>query len=606
LNKAVFSLVSGVLFQMIDGNSESFAARLFNQHNNAATMTTSLPSSLFAHEEKITIAPYQQHAVVRLEATTSLKEPYRVRNKENIDVTTITPFPRAISQLVQDYGISRLFLASGSSSSTTFDVNHPFQDEFSTGPSGICVIVEMKDTEHFMPLLQTLAGYRCLLAPLDAIQQSRLHRHVYKSILDDGNTQLQVTLPLEGSAVALEGVRYFLMIANVCPQHGIFSSKHASALSGVLLGDSDCIAVSQQERRSMWMDVQSTCNNHEEGDACNISLQRGLQYGVVLNGKNDSQPTTLSSFVPFTSFQHCPVASSNALLSTMASCVNVSSEECCEETVVEDWSLDAILDISPTQSIAQETGKVYGNRILLRPNGIANYGSIMTRIGSSLDCTATVQVVEVLPPFIAPLWDTWTLTTKPLLSMRPDGTVVVEYNVTLSPKTELQVTLDYEPVLVPFQQFPADPNRGMELPPTQFLFKSECVLGGSIKVYSSPLLLMPPVPDMSMPFNVISLTCTLYAFVIGSLANLMIRKASQRIKTRLHPDENKSKFQKLKERIQNKLRRFRKKNCDANANGDELDNESGKNEVLSTEVSSNESKEAARDTSKEDDVDLSK
>jgi phosphatidylinositol glycan class T len=310
----------------------------------------------------------------------------------------------------------------------------------------------------------------------------------------------------------------------------------------------------------MWMDIQSTCN--EQG-ACDITLKRGLQYAVVLQ----EVATKLSKLVPFSSFKECPVSDNKARFSMLVS-LDDSMQDTREtsflETAVEDWNMDSIVNVSTEQALSQETTQFYGDRILLRPKGVANAGCIVTRIGSSLECPATVQVVEILPPFIRPLWDTWTLTEKPLLSALPDGSIMVQWNMTVSRDTELQVTLDYEPVLVPFQQFPADPNRGIELPPTQFIFEAECTLG-STKLYSSPLLLMPPVPDMSMPFNVISLTCTLYAFVIGSLANLLVRRASQRIKTKLYPEENKSKLQKLKERLGKKL--FKKKGEEVNSKG---------------------------------------
>ena len=70
---------------------------------------------------------------------------------------------------------------------------------------------------------------------------------------------------------------------------------------------------------------------------------------------------------------------------------------------------------------------------------------------------------------------------------------------------------------------------------------------------------MPPVPDMSMPFNVISLTCTLYAFVVGSLANLLVRKSSSWAKKALHPEEHKSTLQQLKEKLRSKSRLFGRK-----------------------------------------------
>jgi phosphatidylinositol glycan class T len=193
--------------------------------------------------------------------------------------------------------------------------------------------------------------------------------------------------------------------------------------------------------------------------------------------------------------------------------------------------------------------------------------------------------MEILPPILLPRWDTWTIvsttttstattttTTKPLLTFQSDGTIVVEYNVTLNPMTTINITLDYEPALLPFQQFPADANRGIELPPTLFTFgnnndASTCTNSSSITatttLYSAPLLFMPPVPDMSMPFNVVSLTCTLYAFIVGSVANLLVRKASRRIQCRLlHPEEeHKSTLQRVKEKLLqcNLTRRFQKK-----------------------------------------------
>jgi hypothetical protein len=222
------------------------------------------------------------------------------------------------------------------------------------------------------------------------------------------------------------------------------------------------------------------------------------------------------------------------------------------ETTIDDWSLDSILDLSAEQ--AAPNIQFHGDRTLLRPQGVANLGRLITQIATNgIECPTTVHVTEILPPYTLPLWDTWTLKTKPLLSLQSDGTIVVEWTLTLLNDTTVEVMLDYEPVLLPFQQFPADPNRGIELPPTIFVFEPECATS-PVKLYSSPLLLMPPVQDMSMPFNVISLTCTLYAFIIGSLANLLVRKSSEKVKRTLNPETKKTKLQKLKERLREKLR----------------------------------------------------
>lgn len=506
-------------------------------------MSSSAPS--FSHEERIRIVidPFANSATVRLEATSSLFQPH---------VNRTTSFPPVIKQLVQDYGVSRILLQTGSISSFSFDTEDPLEDQWSTGPSGVSVLVKMRDADRFPSLLRALVGHRLLLAPLEAIDIKRLHRCVYKRQLIDGSTQMQIILPFEGSAVASEGVKEFLSVTSPCPLNGILSSENAKALSHVLLGDASDIAVAHKKRRSMWMDIQSTCNT------CEMSIKRGLQYTVLLS--NDGLPqVSLSQLVPMSSFKKCPVTNKSQLTVILQVQTEESLSETAEkkrflETAIDDWNIDSVLNYSSEQATSKvKNSEFYGDRTLFRPLGVANSGRLVTRIGTKgMECPTKVHVLEVLPPYLLPLWDTWTLGTKPLLSLQPDGTIVVEWTTELPPETDFEVMMDYEPVLLPFQQFPGDPNRGIELPPTQFVFESECVTG-PVKLYSSPLLLMPPVQDMSMPFNVISLSCTLYAFIIGSLANLLVRKASEKVKQTLHPEPKKSKLRELKERLRNKL-----------------------------------------------------
>lgn len=45
-----------------------------------------------------------------------------------------------------------------------------------------------------------------------------------------------------------------------------------------------------------------------------------------------------------------------------------------------------------------------------------------------------------------------------------------------------------------------------------------------VNVYTETLLMNLPVPDFSMPYNVICLTCTVIAIAFGSLHNFTTRK----------------------------------------------------------------------------------
>lgn len=43
------------------------------------------------------------------------------------------------------------------------------------------------------------------------------------------------------------------------------------------------------------------------------------------------------------------------------------------------------------------------------------------------------------------------------------------------------------------------------------------------RIYTDTLLVSLPTPDFSMPYNVITLTCTVIALFFGSIFNLLIR-----------------------------------------------------------------------------------
>jgi hypothetical protein len=43
-------------------------------------------------------------------------------------------------------------------------------------------------------------------------------------------------------------------------------------------------------------------------------------------------------------------------------------------------------------------------------------------------------------------------------------------------------------------------------------------------IYTNPQLLTMPLPDFTMPYNVVTLTCTLLAFFFGCIFNLFTRK----------------------------------------------------------------------------------
>jgi hypothetical protein len=125
--------------------------------------------------------------------------------------------------------------------------------------------------------------------------------------------------------------------------------------------------------------------------------------------------------------------------------------------------------------------------------------------------------------------------------------------------SEVTITMEYEPTFLSLDEFPGDPNRGQIVPPGRVT--KWCTDDRTAELfYSNASLLIPPVPDLSMPFNVISLTSSLYAYMIGTLITILVRKASERIKYKMYPEKKpKPALARLKSKIRSKLSFFSRK-----------------------------------------------
>jgi hypothetical protein len=143
------------------------------------------------------------------------------------------------------------------------------------------------------------------------------------------------------------------------------------------------------------------------------------------------------------------------------------------------------------------------------------------------------------------------------LVLNSDGSWLIERTILLKPDSSLWMLVDFDEAYLPFQKFPADANRGIDAFPSHAKFTIDT--GAPTTLYSSSILLLPPVPDMSMPFNVISLSCTLWAFVLGSLLNILVRRATESVKSEFTGLREKRPIDKLKDKLKSKVARLKGK-----------------------------------------------
>ena len=80
-----------------------------------------------------------------------------------------------------------------------------------------------------------------------------------------------------------------------------------------------------------------------------------------------------------------------------------------------------------------------------------------------------------------------------------------------------------------FEDFPPNPSRGLDVPPAVIgLRPLSAQAPPTARLTTEGLLVDAPLPDFSMPFNVITLCSTLLAFFFGSMLNVVVRKGRRR------------------------------------------------------------------------------
>ena len=106
---------------------------------------------------------------------------------------------------------------------------------------------------------------------------------------------------------------------------------------------------------------------------------------------------------------------------------------------------------------------------------------------------------------------------------RPNMIVVKDLEI--PPRQLYQIEIYFEKVFLHVSDFPPDADHPLEV------FAGWAVLADTNDtVWGNGLLVDMPKPDFSMPFNVITLTSTVLAFLFGSIFNALVRKKKRRKK----------------------------------------------------------------------------
>jgi hypothetical protein len=100
---------------------------------------------------------------------------------------------------------------------------------------------------------------------------------------------------------------------------------------------------------------------------------------------------------------------------------------------------------------------------------------------------------------------------------------MLSFEATLAPRSRLTLTLEVRKTPVHVDLMPPDASRGVDVPPAVFRYSTDG-WHDSKMVFSNAAVLPVPIGDLSMSYNVISLTSILVALFVCGIVSLLVRQ----------------------------------------------------------------------------------
>lgn len=98
----------------------------------------------------------------------------------------------------------------------------------------------------------------------------------------------------------------------------------------------------------------------------------------------------------------------------------------------------------------------------------------------------------------------------------------ISWNTIVPSNSKIVISSSYSKLFMNFEQYPADAYKGFEVYPVVIYFNFQNYDNLHFHTTES-LLLSFPIGDFSMPFNVITLVSTIFAFLVGSVINTLVK-----------------------------------------------------------------------------------
>lgn len=174
----------------------------------------------------------------------------------------------------------------------------------------------------------------------------------------------------------------------------------------------------------------------------------------------------------------------------------------------------------------EQTRRSSDIRIARKSGGGQGEGSIKTTIFNPRNTEVEVMTLEVVPWWLKP-----SLSARKVRNCEETAYIYkaghdadritgqIAFGLRIKAGSACTVEYDFKTAWPKWNEYPADANHGRYLPSVILFFEDETTAAPR-RIFSESLLIYVPIPDFSMPYNVLCLACTVVAMAIGSIHNL--------------------------------------------------------------------------------------
>lgn len=207
------------------------------------------------------------------------------------------------------------------------------------------------------------------------------------------------------------------------------------------------------------------------------------------------------------------------------------------------------LEIAPLEPYAMEACPVLVNRYVTGDG--STRGGLVTHITNTHKHLHThVAIYQMIPWYLRLYFHTIKLTinNQPVdttqvlkggdgfqlqIGREHQSPSVLEFTAHVPPLSVFSVSVQYDKALLHWTNYPPDPNRGFDIGPATVVLHDNHTKAWQhvppllyqphhplpVELYTQGQAVMLPLPDFSMPYNVITITCTILALFFGQVVH---------------------------------------------------------------------------------------